>query len=70
MTDQSEVSLRPNGDGAQVYFNGRLLGDSQCPLQQDQEVTALVVAELGILLTHRDPDALRLDYDLHPHTQC
>lgn len=50
MTTQQELSLAPNGRGAQAYLSRDVLEDSACPLDQGQSVRAIVYRDIGILL--------------------
>lgn len=52
--DETEVTLTPNGYGAQPYLSRDLLEDSRCPLEQGQTVTARVIENVGILLETPD----------------
>lgn len=59
--DQIDVTLTPNGHGAQPYFSRDFLRDSACPLSQGDECTARLVPNIGILLTPgHDTDEYRV----------
>lgn len=62
MTDSRDISLVPNGRGAQAYFGHDLLGDSACPLDRGQTVTAHIIRGVGILLADPDETLVRDDH--------
>lgn len=50
MTDEQQLTLAPNGHGAQAYLSRDLLGDTACPLGQGQPCRAEVYPGVGILI--------------------
>jgi len=55
MTGVKPVRLVPNGNGVQLFLAGDVLGDSRCPLRQGQEVPAIVIDGVGVLLAQDRP---------------
>lgn len=61
MATYREITLSPNGFGAQPYLSRDLLDDSRCPLTRGEACGAHVIDGVGILLAEADSDA---EYDI------
>lgn len=64
MVQEKEVTLRPNGNGAQIFFGPQLIEDSSCSFDNGDEIVAVAVEDndVMILKSASDPN----DYSVVP----